>query len=381
MMLLSQPEIQSDLTLCPAFNGKPVCCTSDTFTQFADYYKDYDNTIDMTTSAMMKTTPEQRARIMAKQLHYNTVQEEALINLITLIQSLYPASLACQGGLHGYQQGMMCFSCDPDWENYFDAQNNILNISTSTCDSVWNDCSSLMQDIDHIAVPALGYIITMINVTANASDDTANVSAEIVRNIQSLQALINESGSVCPVLGYEDCKSLICDGTLHGLEILPNLNSFASTRYQLQSVQNQKMTQEAKVIMDLLKPFVATKSHNFGSSRTLLQALQAVKNLYPTDSPTYDAFSVGCESKMSKYACPTAHDSPAAVADDSPSAGWIVGVTFGVLSGVCVLASAVFLALKFRHRRKPLAVQPPSHLDDFPPSAPEPRESETTSQQ
>jgi len=348
MELLSSPQIQPNFGSCQHLDGHPSCCNAITFQPFVSYYKSYDAQMDLAVQVIKTQSPAQIELLLESwnsQWRVNDIQRGYLIDLISRLQPLIDSFVKCNGGLLGYRQGMLCFGCHPDWANYYDQPNNLLYLTTDTCNSVVNQCNDMLTQLNQIALPILADIIGVAN-------NTATPNAALVAELSFYRSAVAATGAMWVPLGFTSIKDLICRGYLHGLVASLNLQPPGPNQLLSHSIRSSHPAQdipELQSLWTLLEPMDIITSHLSSShpNRKLQQAPPGnnyVFNSYGNGTSQYDAYAAGCECELSVHACPL---SPAA---SNQNRALIIGVS---VASVIVLTIILFAVIYFLKKRNP----------------------------
>jgi len=248
-------------------------------------------------------------------IYLNPTQEDLAVEMLQEFVSALDQTVTCYGALVGYQQGMMCFGCHPDWTSYYDADTSLMSIAQDSCDSVWKGCEP--------AVTAIGKILPdEIDLLIQIMEQNPDANQTIIDDLENLEKRL-KNDSICQIIaGTTDCKTMICDNFMRGpdigsgwgdnmLQILPSLR-----KYPLFASLASSPTRD---------------SPSYSSSP--VDKRPDYENTYSTEGG-YPAYEYGCAAELSSYACRT-YVTPT---DSSTNhTGLIVGlVVMFLVLGACV---------------------------------------------
>jgi len=166
-----EPRMNSDLMLCPAYNGVPSCC-QETFETEQSLQFNYWKQI---LTAKLDRIRRNRAGTLAmeKQAVYNAASEQARDlhkrALETYDVLLDPARHArCFAAMLTYVAGVICFSCEARWESKILFHKGALvnvRLTESTCSEVAAQC----EDFGHLTVQWQQAVLDSVLATAQST--------------------------------------------------------------------------------------------------------------------------------------------------------------------------------------------------------------------
>jgi len=268
-----------------------------------------------------------------------TYAEQLVSNLLPLIDPI----LDCYGSAVGYQQGVLCYACEQDWSTNYDAETDKLTLTSSTCDSVYNNgCEKAFTDLNSIWPKELDLLIKFLQNTPQPW------SIKTQQEIAGLLYLQNTTSGVplCEILdpSQSSCKELLCNDMLHGTEImfprngksfLTSLPIFGPLFLSLEYDFNQAVLRTVHSIISRTSLSLSDdsdESSNVNGSNTM--------NVYVSTSGAYAPYSIGCEAQLSGYACVTQGKSDSGGGGGLSSLAIIavilivVGIVYGIVYGI-----------------------------------------------
>jgi len=286
--LLNSPQTQHSFGSCSYLDGQPSCCNSSSFSQIKIDTNEYDYEIEVKIAMVEAITPAQIVDEVVKCYNWtiNSKQYDLAVQLATIFKSLLQPAVQCYGGYLGYFQGMLCFSCNPNWSTYYDSLQRILSLTSSTCDGVYQACQSLETNLHNAILQGIPILIQILQ-----ADDYPNLT--LIYELQTILKAIKQ-GSVCQIVAHMSCKDLLCQRALRGLQPWTTSPNTTDQCVPLSSTLGfDFVTESLKVIKRVNSKLTAELPSS---------ADMGVVNHY--SSQGYDAYSVGCQPSLSTYACP-----------------------------------------------------------------------------
>jgi len=217
----SSPEGRNRCKYYTASNDRDVCCSNQTLEDLDHIIYHTNNSINTqlskidennfgnrVTDAIQNMTAvlcSQRQRTQNKCSNelFSRLEQNAA-DVRHLYQEVIKAKLTCAKALLTYSIGILCISCDPEWDKYIDKISNSVNISSNSCSSVFEYCS-----------PVFALSRSVLN-------STAKMVNELSQELDAFQILhVNNVNDMCggTFANPGDCKEYLCDSILDALKI------------------------------------------------------------------------------------------------------------------------------------------------------------------
>jgi hypothetical protein len=307
----------NDGVTCQAFAGKDVCCDVDTLEQIAkafaagqeaieeiqdsiqnnDYVTDLQKMVDSSTDLICNALTLFLPSLGEMCDNAADVVSDYTSKLGDAVEDVIEAELHCASALTKYYKGMLCFSCETDWDSYLvrDTDGEIVGVklSSDTCTNLVDQCADVNDAVINVGEVAQEFITDLVDTVFGSSFSSDFDLSNMLDDAQDLcGGTFSEPG---------DCETFYC-------------NSNAVSGFAPPTQRNWGM-------------FDTMTS---GSSMRKLAGTGSTVNVYSDDG--YQAYSVG------------------AADDPDGLESWVIAVAVVgsvlVLAGVAVLS--VFLAKRAR---------------------------------
>jgi hypothetical protein len=261
----------------------------------------------------------------------NARQVDLAVQMATIFKTLLYPGVQCYGGFLGYFQGMLCFSCEPNWSTYYNAMQEVLTLSQNTCNGVYETCQWFENSVQSALLQILPLFIQLLQ----ADDDPYCCTLLITELNYVLSALKGES--ICQFAAHKSCQDVLCQDLLRGLNYGPDYNRTPDCVVPPNNLNNAPT-------------FFINKLLGLASSLAKKQTLKApvgyVKNAY--SSQGFDAYSIGCGPSLSTYGCPDV---------GSDKSNWkMVVIIGGSVIGAIVLLSIVVIICRRKRAAEAVAL-------------------------
>jgi len=266
--------------------------------------------------------------LMHLNMTLNTDQNQYALQMVNTFRDMVTPLLMFYGALVGYQQGMLCFACDPNWSQSYDETNFSMLIQSSTCDSVY-DGTSRGWDVLEADLPT--EISLLINILNNTQQFRQKYAPVIGFLSQILMALNEED--LCSLIDPgRDCKYVTCNDMLRGPSIGLSFSSKLDTF--MSSIITSLITHS---VMPILNTFLNSPLMDI-----------SITNKYSDDPNAYAAYDIGCSSQLSGYAC----TDPYASSSSSSSNTRTIAIVCIIL-GIAACGGSIYGALWWIRRPRP----------------------------
>jgi len=200
--------------------------------------------------------------------------------------SVIDSLLTMHGALVGYQQGMLCFGCQANWENSYVPSTFEMSIHSSTCDAVYTGCAPALNQLNTLVPQELQLYIKILQASTSGKNHT-----EAIKRLTLLYNAIVAVG-LCQVIGNTtDCKAVVCNEMLRG----PNIG-LSRVPGLIEALMAVVESGSYFPMVDFIEAFLA------GELQAPEEAIPYV-NVYSTDSNAFMAYDTGCANTLSGYAC------------------------------------------------------------------------------
>jgi hypothetical protein len=178
---LPNATIQTHFASCSLYDGKPSCCDAATFSQIIEDQNIFDYAFQNRLTAINAVTPEQLAGAVVQCFNWslNAAQFSLLTQVAAIAKGLIDPAVQCYGGFLGYFQGMLCYSCEPNWAHYFDNVTSILTLTHNTCNSVYQACQSFESNVQSALLNAIPLVIRILQ-----ADDDPYCCVQLITELQ-----------------------------------------------------------------------------------------------------------------------------------------------------------------------------------------------------
>jgi len=158
-MLQASPKLQSQLDVCPFYNGHAACCSAgferELQKSFEWWVEHWRRKVTSVRSFQMQMTKIQASPSYAKA---ERVEQQILDKALDTTGPVLGAYGTCFDTLLEYMAGVLCFSCDPHWrDKVFMVGNdhvNFLRVDDSSNEELWQACREFGQAAAHLQVRA-----------------------------------------------------------------------------------------------------------------------------------------------------------------------------------------------------------------------------------
>eukprot|EP00747_Dinoflagellata_sp_TGD_P164726 gnl/TRDRNA2_/TRDRNA2_185046_c0_seq1.p1 gnl/TRDRNA2_/TRDRNA2_185046_c0~~gnl/TRDRNA2_/TRDRNA2_185046_c0_seq1.p1 ORF type:complete len:354 (+),score=48.83 gnl/TRDRNA2_/TRDRNA2_185046_c0_seq1:93-1154(+) len=144
--LLSEPAPQYDLNLCPFYNGRRACCTpsfEDALEKgFKRWVKHFQRKANHLRDFQMELT---KVRVSPEYVDAVDAEQALLDKALASFRNGLDLYGTCFDTLLEYLAGVLCFSCDPQWQSkvFMDVEGvrvGHLHVHDSSNDDLWESC-------------------------------------------------------------------------------------------------------------------------------------------------------------------------------------------------------------------------------------------------
>eukprot|EP00930_Biecheleria_cincta_P102929 TRINITY_DN94790_c0_g1_i1.p1 TRINITY_DN94790_c0_g1~~TRINITY_DN94790_c0_g1_i1.p1 ORF type:complete len:337 (-),score=45.12 TRINITY_DN94790_c0_g1_i1:51-1061(-) len=147
--LCEKPSVDSELRLCPAYNGRQSCC-QESFESEQNLHFSYWRQILTTKISGLKMAKMGTLKVK-QDAAFNAAASEDRAQFSLAIakynEVLDPARghARCFAALLSYAAGMMCFACDASWADMVETDDSKIIrvlIDMGSCQELWRDCEA-----------------------------------------------------------------------------------------------------------------------------------------------------------------------------------------------------------------------------------------------
>lgn len=283
---------------CQAYSSDDTCCDANTLTQIGaafklgtkiinetqqlisnnDFVTDFQSSIEDQVDNVCGTVSSLIPGLSQICEDAGDVVDDYSGKFAQALQDIGTAELRCAKALQAYYKGALCFSCEPDWDQYLVRDDNGavtgFKVHTDTCTDLVTECEGVNDAVHEVADVAVDFVDDLVSAVSSGMFQL------------NLDSLVEDVPDLCGgTLGDAgDCKTFFCDS-------------------------------------DTVSGFAPPMQHNWGitaqaHSGIYRRLTDATANVYTEDG--YDAYAVGRA--------------------DEPDTTW-VGIVVGV--GAVVVVAAV----------------------------------------
>eukprot|EP00808_Paulinella_micropora_P031725 g1734.t1 len=235
LTLLDTPQIQK-AGPCSYLDGRASCCDQQSFVHLKGAYQEIDKDLGGLLTGLTDNSASDVAKFLQAMLAYEDPglsftrrQTDTLEAWVTEAQQLVPSAKRMAGALLGYQQGVFCLGCDPDWQRSYKPGSNVttpglLSLSASTCQALYDDSIPFLTLLDHFFDRTISLSIDFLDASDGSGSKLEPKKSK--RKLVGLQRLKKSSGGICHFLGAytepkaNDCHSLVCEVLVKGPLVL-----------------------------------------------------------------------------------------------------------------------------------------------------------------